>query len=100
MNWALLSTAIALLFYLRLGFSAFAKMILIAAVAIAISAGLESLGAPLGYIAVVIFVLAWIGQFYGHKVEGKKPSFFDDLAFLLIGPLWIIEHLTQRDQKT
>ena len=38
-----------------------------------------------------IFVLAWIGQFYGHKVEGKKPSFFKDLQFLLIGPLWTIK---------
>ena len=37
---------------------------------------------------IAIFVLAWIGQFYGHKVEGKKPSFFKDLQFLLIGPVW------------
>ena len=39
---------------------------------------------------VVIFVLAWIGQFVGHKIEGKKPSFFKDLQFLLIGPLWVL----------
>ncbi|AHI06621.1 hypothetical protein BDW_10605 [Bdellovibrio bacteriovorus W] len=38
-----------------------------------------------------IFVVAWIGQFIGHKIEGKKPSFFKDLQFLLIGPLWIIK---------
>lgn len=38
---------------------------------------------------VVIFVLAWIGQFIGHKIEGAKPSLFDDLKFLLIGPLWL-----------
>ncbi|MGE4314619.1 DUF962 domain-containing protein [Acinetobacter sp.] len=37
---------------------------------------------------IALFVLAWIGQFYGHKVEGKKPSFFKDLQFLLIGPAW------------
>ncbi|EHU2023378.1 DUF962 domain-containing protein, partial [Acinetobacter baumannii] len=35
---------------------------------------------------IALFVFAWIGQFYGHKVEGKKPSFFKDLQFLLIGP--------------
>ncbi len=35
-----------------------------------------------------VFVVSWIGQFYGHKVEGKKPSFFKDLQFLLIGPVW------------
>lgn len=40
---------------------------------------------------IVIFVLAWIGQFYGHKIEGKKPSFFKDLQFLLIGPIWCMD---------
>ena len=38
-----------------------------------------------------VFVLAWIGQFYGHKIEGKKPSFFKDLQFLLIGPVWCMD---------
>lgn len=42
---------------------------------------------------IVIFVLAWIGQFYGHKVEGKKPSFFKDLQFLFIGPAWCMDAL-------
>lgn len=40
---------------------------------------------------IALFVLAWIGQFYGHKVEGKKPSFFKDLQFLLIGPIWCMD---------
>lgn len=40
---------------------------------------------------IAIFVLAWIGQFYGHKIEGKKPSFFKDLQFLLIGPVWCMD---------
>jgi uncharacterized membrane protein YGL010W len=40
-----------------------------------------------------IFVLAWIGQFIGHHVEGKKPSFFKDLQFLLIGPAWLLGFL-------
>ncbi|WP_119685359.1 DUF962 domain-containing protein [Acinetobacter pittii] len=40
---------------------------------------------------IAIFVIAWVGQFYGHKVEGKKPSFFKDLQFLLIGPVWCID---------
>ena len=40
---------------------------------------------------IAIFVLAWIGQFYGHKVEGKKPSFLKDLQFLLIGPVWCMD---------
>ena len=45
------------------------------------------------FIYLVIFVLAWIGQFIGHKIEGEKPSFFEDLQFLLIGPLWLLAQL-------
>ena len=37
-----------------------------------------------------IFIVAWIGQFIGHKIERKKPSFFEDIFFLLIGPLWVL----------
>ena len=40
-----------------------------------------------------IFVITWIGQFIGHKIEGKKPSFFEDLQFLLIGPAWVANSL-------
>ena len=40
-----------------------------------------------------IFIVAWIGQFIGHAIEGKKPSFFKDIQFLLIGPLWILKEL-------
>ena len=45
---------------------------------------------PLWIISLYIFVIAWIGQFIGHKIEGKKPSFFQDLQFLLIGPAWLL----------
>ena len=47
-------------------------------------------------VAGTVFVLAWIGQFIGHKIEGKKPSFFDDLRFLLIGPLFVLSFLYRR----
>ena len=47
-------------------------------------------------LSVIVFVLAWIGQFIGHKIEGKKPSFFDDLRFLLIGPLFVLGFLYRR----
>ena len=47
---------------------------------------------PKGFgLYISLFILAWIGQFYGHKVEGKKPSFFKDLQFLLIGPIWCLD---------
>lgn len=43
-----------------------------------------------------VFVLAWIGQFYGHKIEGKKPSFLKDLQFLLIGPIWLLHFVLKK----
>lgn len=50
----------------------------------------EQAGGPAFWlVCLVIFILAWIGQFIGHKIEGKKPSFATDLKFLLIGPLWL-----------
>lgn len=42
-------------------------------------------------VSIVLFFIGWIGQFYGHKIEGKKPSFFKDLLFLLIGPIWVLK---------
>ena len=47
-------------------------------------------------ISLAVFVIAWIGQFIGHKIEGRKPSFFDDLRFLLIGPLFVLGFLYRR----
>ena len=47
-------------------------------------------------LAIAIFVVAWIGQFIGHKIEGKKPSFLDDLRFLLIGPLFVLSFIYRR----
>lgn len=44
------------------------------------------------WVAVEIFVIAWIGQFAGHYIEGARPSFFKDLQFLLIGPMWEMSH--------
>jgi len=47
---------------------------------------------PLHMISLLVFVLAWVGQFIGHAIEGKRPSFAQDIRFLLIGPLWVIAH--------
>lgn len=47
-------------------------------------------------LSIAIFVLAWVGQFVGHQIEGKKPSFLEDLRFLLIGPLFVLSFLYRR----
>ncbi|HET9032564.1 MAG TPA: Mpo1-like protein [Dokdonella sp.] len=46
--------------------------------------------------AIAVFVVAWIGQFIGHIIEGARPSFFTDLAYLLIGPAWLAGKLMRR----
>jgi uncharacterized membrane protein YGL010W len=48
------------------------------------------------YGGAIVFIVAWIGQFVGHKIEGAKPSFLQDLVFLLIGPLWVLKALKDK----
>jgi uncharacterized membrane protein YGL010W len=52
--------------------------------------------ADLRWLAIGVFVVAWIGQFIGHKFEGRKPSFLTDLAYLLIGPAWLMAKLLRK----
>ena len=51
---------------------------------------------PLWAICVTVFILAWVAQFIGHNVEGKRPSFLKDLQFLLIGPAWLLAKLLKK----
>ncbi len=51
---------------------------------------------PVWSIGLIVFAIAWIGQFYGHHVEGKKPSFVKDIQFLLIGPIWLLQFIYKR----
>ena len=53
-------------------------------------------GASLCYLAIGVFVVAWVGQFIGHKYEGRKPSFLTDLSYLLVGPAWLMSKLLRR----
>jgi len=90
LNWAVLLAMAAVVYYfmlsvpLALGAAAVLFLLLLAA------AGLDHLATPLWVTSVVIFVVAWVGQFIGHHIEGRKPSFFKDLQFLMIGPLWLL----------
>lgn len=53
-------------------------------------------GFPVWRLYLGLFVLAWIGQFIGHKIEGKKPSFLKDVVFLLIGPAWLMHFVYRK----
>lgn len=76
-------------FYLRLSHLLFLAM----AIFIALCVGFVFLVDWHIGVWIGIFVVAWVGQFVGHKIEGAKPSFFEDLQFLLIGPAWVAMNL-------
>ena len=90
LNWATLTAAAAVVYYLVLSPSLALGVLGAFALLLVIVQWLAQLPWPLWLTSLVIFVLAWIGQFIGHAVEGKRPSFFKDVQFLLIGPLWLM----------
>lgn len=91
-NWAVVTLIPIMFFYLRL--SVKMGVLILAFLSLCIYGNAQiARFYPLWQTSLAIFVVAWIGQFYGHKLEGQKPSFFDDLKFLLIGPAWILDDI-------
>lgn len=88
-NWAHVFVLACLLFYLSLNFKMFLAMTIESVVLLWICAALAAQGVLFKF-CLVVFVVAWIFQFYGHRKEGRKPSFFQDVVFLLIGPMWVL----------
>ena len=88
---AIPASVLSLLFYLRLGMKPFLQMLVMLATCVVLCLVAEVVLVPVWPCYAVVFVLAWIGQAVGHSFEGKKPSFFKDVQFLLIGPLWILK---------
>jgi uncharacterized membrane protein YGL010W len=82
-----------LIYYFRLSAKLSAGFLFWGMLCMAICSGIESQELPLCNIALAVFATAWIGQFIGHHIEGKKPSFLKDLQFLLIGPAWIMHFI-------
>ena len=94
-NWAVVIALGISIFYLRLGFWYLIEMLFVILISIIANFWMSN-QVSLLYASITIFVLAWTGQFYGHKIEGKKPSFLKDLEFLLIGPLWVVQKLGKK----
>jgi uncharacterized membrane protein YGL010W len=96
-NWAAVVLALALIYYITLSIPLTIGMFLFALACLFFINQLVLLNiAPLWLVSLGIFVAAWIGQFYGHKVEGKKPSFFKDVQFLMIGPAWLMHFIYKK----
>jgi len=92
-NWAMIVLILVTAYYATLSISLMIGMALFSLLCMVLINLMASMGLQVWLVSVVIFVLAWIGQFYGHKIEGKKPSFFKDLQFLLIGPAWLMHFI-------
>ncbi len=90
-NFGGIVIGLGLLFYLLLSARLFIGMLLFSAFVLWANVQLAlHLSIPLWLFSIIVFALAWIGQFIGHHIEGAKPSFFKDLQFLLIGPAWLM----------
>lgn len=96
LNWGTLLLAAGVLYYLALSWSLAVGMAVFVVVVIACVLWLERLPWPLWALCLFLFVAAWIGQFIGHYLEGKRPSFFKDVQFLMIGPLWLMSFIYRR----
>src|SRR4051812_46174637 len=96
LNWATISVALWLGYYFllspSLGIGAPVGLLGM----LLIVRWLDSLAWPLWITCLGIFIVAWIGQFIGHSIEGTRPSFFKDVQFLLIGPIWLMSHVYRR----
>lgn len=90
LNWGILVTAFVLIYYITLSPIFAIGMLLFMSFLVGICFILDNGTSQLLVISILIFIVAWIAQFYGHNVEGKKPSFLKDLQFLLIGPAWLL----------
>ena len=99
-NWATVVLVLAWIYYMRLSMIMFLGFVVIG---LLIIWGIEGLYQLSGYNAgklalygLIIFAVAWIGQFIGHKIEGKKPSFLQDVQYLLIGPAWLMHFIFKK----
>ncbi len=99
-NWAAVVLLMALGYYLTLSISMFIGFIIVGGAMLygnfAILNLVNGSDWNLFLVSIAIFAIAWIGQFIGHGIEGKKPSFFDDVKFLLIGPAWLLHFIYKK----
>jgi uncharacterized membrane protein YGL010W len=96
-NWATVTLVLVLIYYVSISIPLSIGMMLFGCLCLFVANMITKVDiAPLWQVSLIIFAVAWVGQFYGHKVEGKKPSFFKDVQFLLIGPAWLMHFIYKR----
>ena len=96
-NVAMIVLLLITIYYLRLSVSLGIGMFLFGILCLILCFVIEKyVPYSLWLVCIIIFILAWIGQFYGHNKEGKKPSFLKDIQFLLIGPMWLMSFIYKK----
>jgi uncharacterized membrane protein YGL010W len=96
-NVAMIILLLAMAYYISLSGTLWIGLFLFALACLGVCGLIERSNIlPLWLFSIIIFAAAWIGQFYGHKIERKKPSFLKDIQFLLIGPAWLMSFIYKR----
>ena len=96
LNWGTIFLMATVVYYFIMSISLAFGILPFVAMVVAAVIWLDTFSVPLPIVSALIFAIAWAGQFIGHWVEGKKPSFFEDLQFLMIGPLWLLAALYRK----
>ena len=89
-NWATLFIVVVIFYYLVLSYKIAIGMFIFSLTILYLSYFIEKSSIELWKLSFLVFILSWTGQFVGHKIEGKKPSFFKDIQLLFIGPAWLL----------
>ncbi|NIP17686.1 MAG: DUF962 domain-containing protein [Xanthomonadales bacterium] len=91
LNWAVIALLLAQVYWFRLSPGLGLGLLLYNVIMIQLTVIVGEASAwPLWQLALAVFAAAWVLQFIGHSIEGKRPSFFKDVQFLLIGPAWLL----------
>ncbi len=98
-NWGVVAWAISAPFSFSVSSHA-GQWMTVASLSVALLAGVIAAfhsQTPLLLGSGLCFALGWLLQFIGHHIEGRRPAFFTDLTFLLIGPLWCLRRYIRLD---
>jgi uncharacterized membrane protein YGL010W len=97
LHFGTLLLLIGMIFYIRLSLTMSAGILIVSLLVLFLVKIINIYFAQHAWIVYLLaFAAAWVGQFIGHSIEGKKPSFFKDLQFLMVGPGWLLSHIYQR----
>ena len=99
LNVGVVFICLAVIYYLSLSLGSFLGMMFFGFLASVLCISLEMSPVSLFTFSLVMFVLAWAGQFIGHHIEGERPAFTEDLQFLLVSPAWLLDALYKKPRR-